>query len=166
MTLAFPKPVKRPKSPPKRLQRKSRLNPKSKTKKASNRRDSAYRRWVKTLPCIVCGNSPVDPSHVACGPNEKGTALKVDDRQCVPHCRPCHEAWEERRWPFDGKTKQWRWEQAIEWVAKTQLKAIPEDYDQAIHFEAAGLGRIVSEPVEGCWGYSSSPWYWLPGNGS
>ena len=157
-----PKPVKRTKSQPKRLQRKKRLNPKSKTKKASKRRDSAYKAFVRTLPCIVCGATPVDPSHVACGPNEKGTALKVDDRQCVPHCRPCHEAWEEKRGRFRGKSKQWRWERAIEWVAKTQLKAIPEDFGQALYFEGQGLGRIVKR--EGL--APPNDWHWLPDNGS
>ncbi len=167
---AWPKPVKRPKREPKRLQRKARLNARSKTKKASKRRDSAYLCFVRTLDCVCLPwpaasfcSGRVEASHVATGPNEKGTGLKVDDRQAIPHCSEHHRQWEERRGVFKGLTKVQRWERAIEWVAATQLKAIPEDYDQAVHFEQAVLGRIV---VEGVALGPHTVGHWLPGNGS
>lgn len=130
-----PKPQKRPKRTRKRLQRRKWLRPRPRPqpekpaarrrpKKSSARRNVAYRYFVRTLPCIVCGATPVDASHVSLGPDEKGVGLKVDDIQCVPHCRKCHREWEERRGFCWGWSKKQRWERAIEWVAETQLKAV------------------------------------------
>lgn len=52
-------------------------------------RDEKYRRWVRTLPSCISGNSPCDPAHISKG-GKKGTALKVADNRIVPLTRIEH----------------------------------------------------------------------------
>lgn len=84
---------------------------------------SAYMAFVRTLSCIVCGRVPVDASHVSLGPNDKGIGMKVSDFQVVPHCRKCHQEWEERRGFCRGWSKEMRWATAERWVADVTWRA-------------------------------------------
>ncbi len=150
--------------PRKPLQRKTPMRRtwmKRKPRRASKRHDSPYRAFVRSLPCCVChATRNVEASHVSLGPNDKGVGLKSHDRQCVPHCggpRGCHGQWEERRGFCKGWTKDERWERAREWVAATQLLAVPQDHDQALALEALGIGRRV---IHG------NAWAWLPAAGA
>lgn len=95
------------------------------SKRASKRTPeaSAYMAFVCTLSCIVCQGGPCDPSHVSLGPNEKGIGMKVSDFQVVPHCRKCHQEWEERRGFCRGWSKEYRWAMAHFWVGVTQAQA-------------------------------------------
>lgn len=61
----------------------------------------AYRRWVKTLPCVCCGMPGDDPHHPH-GAGFKGMGTKVPDWWCFSMTRNCHDnlhhnvaAWEE-----------------------------------------------------------------------
>jgi hypothetical protein len=50
-------------------------------------RDEAYKRWIKTWPCLGCGKRwGIDPCHT--GPH--GTGQKASDLTCIPLCRKCH----------------------------------------------------------------------------
>lgn len=54
-------------------------------------RDAAYRRWIKSLPCLACGrNWNVDPCAIS---------QKASDYTCIPLCRDCHRAYD--RAPYD-----------------------------------------------------------------
>lgn len=44
------------------------------------------RAWVKTLPCIVCGETPSDNAHIEGG----GMGRKADADRIVPLCRRHH----------------------------------------------------------------------------
>lgn len=51
-----------------------------------------YRKWLKTLPCDVCGQRPPsDPSHLN---SYKGGGTKSPIFFAIPECRACHEAYE------------------------------------------------------------------------
>jgi hypothetical protein len=51
-------------------------------------RDEAYRRFIKKLPCCICGKSwGIDPAHT--GPH--GLNQKASDMDCLPMCRRCHD---------------------------------------------------------------------------
>jgi hypothetical protein len=112
-----------------------------------------FLRFVRSLNCCSCGRpAPSEASHVTISANQKGTGTKVSDAQVVPHCRACHRAWEERRGPFAGWSRDDRYEQARAWVAAVQLLATPETYEQAIEFERFGLGTVLPE-VGGAWSW-------------
>jgi hypothetical protein len=51
-------------------------------------RSESYKAYVRTLPCIVCGN-PSDPHHEIGG----GTGLKGSDLFCIPLCRDDHQGY-------------------------------------------------------------------------
>ncbi len=64
--------------------------------KPRRERDSAYMKWIKTLPCLVCYVLQVDPKDVSDphhvipdGGGKMGS--KVSDRRCIPMCRFHHE---------------------------------------------------------------------------
>jgi hypothetical protein len=125
--------------------------------------EAPYVAWVRTLSCIKCAKpGPSDPAHMTLGPNEKGSSLKVDDLQVVPLCRSCHSYWDgvtdgpanPFREPDGSRPKEVRWEQARRWVAATQLAAIPDDFDAALEFAEAGLGRITHD--------TEGRWQWVP----
>ena len=48
--------------------------------------NAALRRWVKSHPCIVCGNSKVDPCHI----KSKGSGGPDEGFNLVPMCREHH----------------------------------------------------------------------------
>lgn len=60
-------------------------------------RSEQFRRWVGTLPCLVCGNPETQAAHTEHG----GTSMKGSDFSCVPLCctkQNCHGQ-------FDGRVK-------------------------------------------------------------
>lgn len=143
------------------------IAPSKKNKRATSARNNTpYRRFVRTLDCINCGRfAPSDPAHVATGPGQKGTSLKVDDMQCVPLCRGpegCHRYFDGNadgpRNPFRDWTKEQKYERARAWVEATQFAATPGDSrDAALELERLGLGRIIGNGTPGGWA-------WLPGS--
>lgn len=59
------------------------------------KRDS-YRAWLKTLPCVLTGRTPVDAAHISTanpgyGHLGRGKGRKASDRWAVPLCRQLHD---------------------------------------------------------------------------
>lgn len=72
-------------------------------KSALLHRASWYLRWVRTFPCIVCGNGDVHAHHVqVCNPNGIGT--KPSDFRTLPLCpyhhNDLHMTGERRFWEY------------------------------------------------------------------
>lgn len=44
---------------------------------------------VREKPCCVCGNRPVDASHI----RPRSLGGPDSELNVVPHCRPCHRRW-------------------------------------------------------------------------
>jgi hypothetical protein len=60
-------------------------------------RDMKYRKWIKTLRCLICQRSPVDPAHVI--KRSRGS----DDRgNLLPLCRMHHDRQEGRNAAFEA----------------------------------------------------------------
>lgn len=58
-----------------------------KAPKRDARRDSAYLRWVRTMPCIVCGSMDwVEAAHVG----QRGLGQKCPDKEALPLCEAHH----------------------------------------------------------------------------
>ena len=53
-------------------------------------RDGKYIKYIKTLPCAMCGRKPVDPHHESGLSNESGMGIKVSDFLCIGLCYECH----------------------------------------------------------------------------
>lgn len=50
--------------------------------------DEAYKRWIKSLPCCVCGTwYKVEAHHTGV----RGLSQTADDRSCIPLCRRHHD---------------------------------------------------------------------------
>jgi hypothetical protein len=50
-------------------------------------KSTAYLKFIRQLPCCACGGTRnVEAMHV--GP--RGLGQKVDDKNALPGCRPCH----------------------------------------------------------------------------
>ena len=49
-------------------------------------RDEAYRRFIRTFPCVVCQSRWTEAAHT--GPH--GLGQKSDDFSCIPLCREHH----------------------------------------------------------------------------
>lgn len=170
---AFPKPTRAPKEPS-RLQRKTPMKRSGpiRAKRADERKrvgtdrdDSPRRKAVRLMECVVKGmrgathcRGDVVAAHVACGPNEKGMALKVPDAHVVPMCTGCHDQWDGRdngkgttfyRW-----SKPRRWRMAQVWVRRVDHALVPDTHDQALAFAEIGLGRIEAR---------GSGWAWVAG---
>lgn len=163
MTLAFPKPLPRPKE-----RKPLRAKPRAEQKRAgTDRDDPAYRRFVVQLGFCCAAelagaskcSGEIQPAHMTLSPDEKGIALKVHDRQCVPLCAKHHREWDNERSSgsmFFGWSKPERYDQAGKWVAATQLEATPgDDRTLALDLQEMGLGRSVE--LEG------GRWEWRPG---
>jgi len=61
--------------------------------KPTTERDSAYRAWIATLPCLECGTTRgVCAHHTATG----GTGTKGSDYSCVPLCFEHHAEWHDK----------------------------------------------------------------------
>lgn len=50
-------------------------------------RNARYRAWIRTLPCLVCGQTGAEAAHTG---DDGGLALKSSDYSCVPLCADCH----------------------------------------------------------------------------
>lgn len=51
-------------------------------------RDPAYLKWIRALPCCVCGSQRgVEAAHTG----SRGLSTKSCDRSCVPLCRQHHQ---------------------------------------------------------------------------
>jgi hypothetical protein len=101
------------------------IAPKPARRKKKRVLEGPYVDFVKSLPCIHCGaRAPSEPAHMTLSKNEKGTGLKVRDRQCVPLCAACHDFWDGRAGrrrngvenPFLGIVGDARFEHAAKWV--------------------------------------------------
>ena len=71
------------------LGRNSERKPRRKERRGPSR-DSCYRAWVRTLPCVACGSRwQIEAAHTG---SEGGMSQKASDYSCVPLCRSCHTA--------------------------------------------------------------------------
>ena len=53
-------------------------------------RDPAYRAWVRTLPCTICGAVwRIEAAHTG---YDGGMSMKPSDYSCIPLCKNCHTA--------------------------------------------------------------------------
>lgn len=70
------------------------------------RRDDAFKRFVRTLRCCAPGDPCrarfVDPNHK----HGDGKSIKTHDRTCIPLCRVHHNQYESKSGRFKGWTKQ------------------------------------------------------------
>lgn len=73
-------------------------------------RSKAWRDYVGSLPCVVCGCEPAGDPHHVIDVGMGGTGTKASDLFCFPLCRVCHtelhqdtKDWEERN------NSQWMW---------------------------------------------------------
>lgn len=57
--------------------------------KAKPFRSEKYRRWIASLPCIVCGSHNVQAAHIRSNTGG-GMGYKPSDEWCVPLCVDCH----------------------------------------------------------------------------
>jgi hypothetical protein len=80
-------------------------------------RSEAYKAWIKTQPCVMCGAPADDPHHLKGVGNLSGAGLTAPDTYLMPMCRGCHTYIHEDPGYW---TDQW------EWVARTLSKAISE----------------------------------------
>lgn len=70
--------------------------PVGKQKKRPREHDKEHLAWLRTLPCVITGERPVDPAHIryadpVYGKRESGKGEKPDDRWCVPLARRKHD---------------------------------------------------------------------------
>lgn len=73
------------------LQRRTPLRPRSRTNSRRGRgADQKYLRWIRTLPCVLCGTRhDVEAAHTKqLGP--AGMATKSPDRSAIPLCAAEH----------------------------------------------------------------------------
>lgn len=72
--------------------------------------DPAFVRFVRTLPCAVCGAHGVEAHHAG----TRGLGQRAHDSTCVPLCRQHHAAWHDAGPPFRGMSKDERqgWNEA------------------------------------------------------
>lgn len=124
--------------------------PVGKQKKRPRENDDAHLKWIRTLPCVITGERPVDPAHIryadpVYGKREVGKAEKPDDRWVVPICRRKHD-------------EQHGMNERIFWARHgldplriaLALHACSEDDDQAsvIIREAWNVTRQIIHPTE------------------
>lgn len=50
-------------------------------------RNYKYRAWIRTLPCLACGQQPSEAAHTG---TDGGMRQKPSDFTCVPLCSTCH----------------------------------------------------------------------------
>lgn len=51
-------------------------------------RSKAYREYIATHPCWICGEGPAEAAHSTLG--RGGASTKAPDSQCLPECGSCH----------------------------------------------------------------------------
>lgn len=76
--------------------------------------NNKYLAFVKTQPCINCGNPNSEPHHVI-GLGMGAMGIKASDIHAVPLCRHCHNQ-------VHQDTSEWAMPQ-IRWLIRTQDKA-------------------------------------------
>lgn len=67
------------------MKRSGRLRPRSLDNR-KRERNFPYMRWIKTLPCAICGRRGVEAAHT--GP--RGLGQKSPDESCIPLCAEHH----------------------------------------------------------------------------
>jgi hypothetical protein len=77
----------------------------------------SYLRWVKTLPCSVCGAPADDPHHMKGIMHMSGAGLTSPDYATMPMCRPCH---------YKMHETPGMWDDQREYVLRTLWQAIDE----------------------------------------
>jgi hypothetical protein len=100
--------------------RRSRIKRKRPRGQPPERKDEAFKAFVRLLPCCApittivrdgdvlrfhdgrCGHRPCDPHHK----HGDGKGIKTHDRTCIPLCRYHHRDAEDRRGAFCDFTKQ------------------------------------------------------------
>jgi hypothetical protein len=50
-------------------------------------RGEGYKAWIRTLPCLVCHQTPSEAAHTG---RDGGTGQKASDSSCVPLCALHH----------------------------------------------------------------------------
>lgn len=70
--------------------------PVGRQKKRQRDHDKGHLEWLRTLPCVITGERPVDAAHIrfadpVYGKRETGKAEKPDDRWALPLCRRKHD---------------------------------------------------------------------------
>lgn len=66
-------------------------------------RDSKYKEWIRSLPCLVCSFEPSDPHHVPPLMNS-GKGTKTSDYRLAPLCHKHHQEYHNTgRHTFAGK---------------------------------------------------------------
>lgn len=70
--------------------------PVGKQKKRQRDHDKQHLDWIRTLPCVITGERPVDAAHIryadpVYGKREVGKAEKPDDKWTVPLVRRKHD---------------------------------------------------------------------------
>lgn len=86
-------------------------------------RSESYRRWVSSLPCIVCG---IEGYTQAAHPNQgRGLGQKASDLECFPLCatRPGHMGHHAEHDMLIEMTLAKRRELELQYIAKTQAMA-------------------------------------------
>lgn len=125
-----------------------------------------YLAFVRTLAC--CASSAggcrgrIEAAHITTSADQKGVGMKVPDNQAVPLCRRHHGDWDGRNGstgnPFAGFLRTERYALGAEWVAATQLAAIPEDLEAAWELERLGLGEVLREVHGDGWAWRQLAW--------
>ena len=82
-------------------------------------RDKNYLKWVRTLPCCVCGNSSNDAHHIIGRGHLSGMGMTAPDTYVMPMCREHHTELHNTPEMWDN---QW------EWIARTLSKAISQGF--------------------------------------
>lgn len=126
------------------LDRRTKLPPRTKDERRRARRfalqfgSSEHVALVTSCPCVDCGKpAPSDPSH--------GRTRGAGGRwwEIGPHCRPCHDAWEDRR----GRTeeRERRFAAVSLWLARVSFVAgfVPEAPPELDGVDAAAPDFIV-----------------------
>jgi hypothetical protein len=91
--------------------------------KVSPARSESYRRWVASLPCIVCGiEGYSQAAHPNCG---RGLGQKASDLECFPLCstRPGHMGHHAEHDLLIEMTLAERRQLEQQYIAKTQATA-------------------------------------------
>lgn len=71
--------------------------------------DPAYVRFVRSLPCAVCGSRRTEAHHAGL----RGLGQRAHDSTCVPLCRAHHAAFHDAGPPFRGMSH----DQREAWIA-------------------------------------------------
>ena len=59
-------------------------------------RNKKYLEFIRSHPCIICGNPETDAHHIRRQEYGSGTGTKPHDYVTVPLCRYCHDPKNER----------------------------------------------------------------------